>query len=84
MPLRWRTTKWVMVTTSLSGQDVGLEEIGTGIWRVFSGVNCLAILMRGRFEFKMNSDVLRETMCKRCIGLIVNDQVNCTAKQYDE
>ncbi len=24
-----------MVATSLSGKDVGLEEIGIGIWRVF-------------------------------------------------
>ncbi len=32
---RWRNTKWVMVATSLSGKDVGLEEIGTAIWRVF-------------------------------------------------
>ncbi len=29
--LRWCSTKWVMVAASLSGKDVGLEEVGIGI-----------------------------------------------------
>ncbi len=29
--LRWRSRKWVMVATSLSVKDLGLEEIGTGV-----------------------------------------------------
>lgn len=33
--LRWRSTKWVMISTSLAEKDVGLEEIGDGIWRVY-------------------------------------------------
>lgn len=33
--LRWRSTKWVMVSTTLIEKDVGLEELGEGIWRVF-------------------------------------------------
>lgn len=32
--LRWRSTKWVMISTTLIGKHVGLEEIGEGIWRV--------------------------------------------------
>jgi transposase InsO family protein len=33
--LRWRSTEWVMVSTSLIDKHVGLEEIGGGIWRVY-------------------------------------------------
>ena len=33
--LRWRSTKWVMVATRLIEKNVGLEEIGDGIWRVY-------------------------------------------------
>lgn len=33
--LRWKTTKWVMVGTSLIDKHVGLEELGDGIWRIF-------------------------------------------------
>lgn len=33
--LRWRSTKWVMVSTSLIDKHVGLEELGDGIWRVY-------------------------------------------------
>ncbi len=32
--LRWRSTKWVMISTTLIGKHVGLEDIGEGIWRV--------------------------------------------------
>ncbi len=32
--LRWRSTKWIMISTTLIGKYVGLEEIGEGIWRV--------------------------------------------------
>ena len=33
--LRWRSTKWVMISTTLIEKDVGLEELGDGLWRVF-------------------------------------------------
>ena len=33
--LRWKSTKWVMVSTSLIDKHVGLEELGNGIWRVY-------------------------------------------------
>lgn len=33
--LRWRSTKWVMVATSLIDKHVGLEELGNGIWRIY-------------------------------------------------
>lgn len=33
--LRWRSTKWVMISTTLIEKEVGLEELGNGIWRVY-------------------------------------------------
>ena len=33
--LRWRSTKWVMVSTTLFDKHVGLEELGNGIWRIY-------------------------------------------------
>lgn len=33
--LRWRSTEWVMVSTTLKDKFVGLEELGNGLWRVF-------------------------------------------------
>lgn len=33
--LRWKSTKWVMVSTSLIDKHVGLEELGDGIWRIY-------------------------------------------------
>ncbi len=33
--IRWKTTKWVMVSTSLNEKRVGLEELGDGIWRIY-------------------------------------------------
>ncbi len=33
--LRWKSTKWVMVATSLADKHVGLEELGDGIWRIY-------------------------------------------------
>ena len=33
--IRWRSTKWVMVATSLMNKHVGLEELGDGIWRIY-------------------------------------------------
>jgi len=33
--LRWRSSKWVMVSTTLIDKDVGLEELGEGLWRIY-------------------------------------------------
>lgn len=33
--LRWKSTEWVMVSTSLKEKYVGLEEMGNGFWRVY-------------------------------------------------
>ncbi len=33
--LRWKSTKWVMVSTTLKEKYVGLEEMGNGFWRVY-------------------------------------------------
>ncbi len=33
--LRWKSTQWVMVATSLIDKHVGLEELGDGIWRIY-------------------------------------------------
>lgn len=33
--IRWKSTQWVGVSTTLAEKHVGLEELGNGIWRVF-------------------------------------------------
>jgi len=33
--IRWGSYSWVMVATPLIGRDIGLHEIGNGIWRVY-------------------------------------------------
>lgn len=33
--IRWKSYHWVMVSSTLAGKYVGLEELGNGIWRVF-------------------------------------------------
>ena len=33
--LRWGKREWVMVSTALIGKNIGLEEVGEGIWRVY-------------------------------------------------
>ena len=33
--LRWRSTKWVMVSTTLIDKYVGLKALGSGIWRIY-------------------------------------------------
>lgn len=34
-PNRWKSTKCVMVSTSLIDKQIGLEELGEGIWRIY-------------------------------------------------
>ncbi len=33
--IRWRSTKWVYVSTCLKEKFVGLEELGEGVWRIY-------------------------------------------------
>ena len=33
--IRWGSDNWIMVATPLIGRDIGLEELGNGIWRVY-------------------------------------------------
>lgn len=33
--IRWGSDNWVMVSTALIGKDIGLYELGNGMWRVF-------------------------------------------------
>jgi len=33
--IRWGSYNWVMVSTALIHKDIGLEELGNGIWRVY-------------------------------------------------
>jgi len=33
--IRWGSDHWIMVATPLIGRDIGLLELGNGIWRVF-------------------------------------------------
>ena len=42
--IRWKTTKWVGVSTTLAEKHVGLEELGNGIWRVFFRAKLLGYL----------------------------------------
>lgn len=33
--LRWGKREWIMVSTALIGKNIGMEEVGEGIWRVY-------------------------------------------------
>ncbi|GEM_PF-1687699 len=33
--VRWKSYYWVFITNGLIGKQVGAEEIGNGIWKVF-------------------------------------------------
>jgi len=33
--IRWGSSNWVMISTALIDKQIGLEELGNGIWRVF-------------------------------------------------
>lgn len=33
--IRWGSYNWIMIATPLIGKDIGLEELGNGIWRIF-------------------------------------------------
>lgn len=33
--LRWKKTDYVMISNALYGKDVGMENIGNGIWRIY-------------------------------------------------
>ncbi len=33
--VRWKSYFWVFITNGLIGKQVGAEEIGNGIWKVF-------------------------------------------------
>lgn len=33
--VRWKSYYWVFITNALKGKQVGAEEIGNGIWKVF-------------------------------------------------
>lgn len=42
--IRWGNDKWIMVATPLIGKDIGLEEIGNGIFRVYFRFKLLGYL----------------------------------------
>lgn len=33
--VRWKSYYWVFITNALKGKQIGAEEIGNGIWKVF-------------------------------------------------
>jgi len=42
--IRWGSEHWIMVSTALIDKDIGLEELGNGIWRVFFRCKLLGYL----------------------------------------
>lgn len=57
--IRWDSYNWIMVATPLIGRDIGLEELGNGIWRVYFRSKLLGYLderilriqdIKGRFK----------------------------------
>lgn len=33
--IRWGSNDWIMISTALSGKYVGMEEVGTGLWKLY-------------------------------------------------
>jgi transposase InsO family protein len=33
--IRWGADGWIMITTALAGKYVGMEEVGTGLWKLY-------------------------------------------------
>ncbi len=48
--IRWGSEHWIMVATPLIGKDIGVFELGNGIWRVF---------FRGKLLGYLNEKVMR-------------------------
>lgn len=73
--IRWKSTKWVGVSTTLAEKHVGLEELGNGIWRVFFRGKLLGYLdertrriedERGRIK-RNNVSTMSLDKCQRCL-----------------
>jgi len=50
--IRWGSEHWIMVATPLIGKDIGLEELGNGIWRVFFRNKLLGYLDEKTFRIQ--------------------------------
>jgi transposase InsO family protein len=50
--IRWGTDHWIMVATPLIGRDIGLEELGNGIWRVYFRNKLLGYLDERTFRIQ--------------------------------
>lgn len=33
--IRWGSNDWIMISTALAGKYVGMEEVGTGLWKLY-------------------------------------------------
>jgi len=48
--IRWGSYKWILVSTALIQKDIGLEELGNGIWRVYFRNKLLGYLDEKNFR----------------------------------
>lgn len=56
--IRWGSDKWVMVATPLMDKEIGMEELGEGIWRVYFRNKLLGYLDEKSLRIK---DIERRT-----------------------
>ena len=69
--IRWGVGKWVMVSTTLVTEYVGLEEIATGKWRVYFRDTLIGYLDEETLRIQDDLGRLRRAekklkKCKRC------------------
>jgi transposase InsO family protein len=50
--IRWGAYNWIMVSTALIQKDIGLEELGNGIWRVYFRNKLLGYLEEQRLRIQ--------------------------------
>jgi len=65
--IRWNSDSWVMVATPLIGKDIGLFELGNGIWRVYFRRRLLGHLDEQTLRINdLNTHSLHHKKCQRC------------------
>jgi transposase InsO family protein len=64
--IRWGSDAWIMVSTALIGKDIGLEELGNGIWRVYFRSKLLGYLDEEQHRIQDINGRLKRKKCKQC------------------
>lgn len=64
--IRWGSDAWVMVSTALIGRDIGLEELGNRIWRVYFRSKLLGYLDEEQLRIQDINGRLNRKKCKQC------------------